>query len=1446
MWLDRINIFKSRRPQALARQVFVNGPLPKTKLDAKGRPAHVYVTNKVKTSKYTLLSFIPKNLYEQFRRVANFFFLALVILQWFPEFATINPVVAALPMFIIISITAIKDGFEDFKRHVTDRRLNNRKTLTLGNWRNYNYADPSITIVQRIKSSITQKPISETKNENELPEWKETLWKDVRVGDIIKLKNDEYIPADVLILSTSEPNSLCYVETKNLDGETNLKIRQTVPETDQLNTPEDCALAKFYVDSEPPTTNLFSYNATLVFPEGLPDRPRPRGSSIKVPINLNTMLLRGCALKNTEWVIGVVVFTGTDTKLALNSGKTPSKRSRIEKQMNPQIFINLALLVVLCAGCAIGSKIWESVYVNKNSPFLNQKGTSTDKPSFNAFVAFWNAMVTFQNIVPISLYLSIEFVKSFQAFFIYMDDEMRYAKTDTPCIPKNWNLSDDLGQIEYIFSDKTGTLTQNVMEFRKCSVGGKVYDGIESINETEAVRVPSKEVNITNASNSQSSSSDVIQSDASAGKESDKPRFTDATLSADMHDTTNPKQMEAIKAFWIVLSVCHTVLVSTNSDGEQNYKAQSPDESALVQAANDVGYAFRSRDSNTIVITDPEGNEIHYEMLNVLEFTSSRKRMSVIVRSPEDGKIYLFCKGADNVIFERLSTGQDFMLNTTGEHLESFAKEGLRTLCLARKIIDPSYYERWNIEFREASTAITDREKRVADVCDQVETNLTLLGATAIEDRLQDGVPQCIATLKRAGIKIWVLTGDKMETAISIGFSTFLLSKEMNLIVIRGGAYGEPGSAYEQMRNAVEKFFGTDPEIQERIRSTEIPPVTQFSSAPRLSTSHARENSSGSVYSLKTAGSSSHRTGGHALIIDGVALKYALEEPWSRDLLLDLACRCKAVVCCRVSPLQKAKVVELVRNGKDVMTCAIGDGANDVSMIQAAHVGIGVAGEEGLQAVMASDYAIAQFRYLSRLLLVHGHYSYIRNTSMILNFFYKNLIGVGVLFWFQIYCGFSTTVVFEYTYVLFWNLFFTCTAVLAIGVFDRDLSDRVAIEVPELYQWGIQQKAFSMFRFFIYMLEGLYQSLVCFYIPYFAYKRGSVNRYGRQPDYLEMGTTMAITCIMLANLFTGFNMQSWTVFHYVTVIGSIALIYVYVAVYTQIPISDVYGFDEVVYGGAVFWFCMALTIVIAILPRYVVRYVQRLLKPHDIDIVQEICKQDPDHDFTIDPNFPASHHSTNLRRQHTVDSQYSANDSVRPLYPEGDSAHSLGDTLGPEHTMIHRPSGSLTAVGRTSSEYLAIINDSPQGSANLTYMQTGLTSPMRGYAFSQEDGTGRMILPTLRRRKTNPGPLGRVSVIDYETGSLRRRSLPEVRSPRDIIDILGGNIPIVDNAVTGDSGSNIERIRMVQFNESVRNDGGTSSFSSRRPSNVETFGSDEQPPDDQDDEETNNGPEMKE
>ncbi|TFK89441.1 phospholipid-translocating P-type ATPase [Polyporus arcularius HHB13444] len=1289
------SLFARKREPGPPRTVFVNQPLPPDYYDpkkhARVRKEHVYCSNQVITSKYTVITFLPRNLLEQFRRIANIFFLAIAILQFFHIFSTVSPGLVILPLLIVLSITALKDGYEDVKRHQSDRNVNYSqvRVLTGGGFTNENaMAGKSKTFVRamvpkfrrgkkRVKNGRGDadvenlqhgappeaihtdgaaleaiptrteaggddteiedgEPVEEAgglfhhHGASRRPHWKMTIWEDLRVGDIVKIKEDESFPADILICSTSEEENVAFVETKNLDGETNLKSRNACPALTHLDSARACAAKEnaFHVECDRPDTNLYKVNAAVVTSDGR-----------KTAVDTNMVLLRGTVLRNTQWVIGVVLFTGEDTKIVLNSGATPSKRSRVERQMNPQVFINLLILAVMAIVCGIVDAVLEQRYFPMGAPWLYGDTQSDDNIHINGLITAIFALITFQNIVPISLYISIEGVRTCQALFIYFDKEIYYEKTGQATLARSWNLSDDLGQIEYIFSDKTGTLTQNAMVFRECTIGGRVYHGDERDAEDEIAPIGTipEEARVSRSSSPPSAK----KSDVSTSTESPDPlsagavkkaehvlaHFSDAGLLADItaaqravSGSPEDRHGRMLNGFWTVLALCHTALVSVDPEtGAIQYKAQSPDEAALVQAAADVGFVFRGRDREILTLQTPfshDGAYERYELLNILDFTSARKRMSVILRkvdehSEDDGKVYLLSKGADNVIIERLSPGQEDFIKTTEEHLSEFASEGLRTLTLAYKVVPESQYEAWAKRYHEATVSLDNREENVEAVSDEIEHDLHLLGATAIEDRLQDGVPETIADLKEADIKIWVLTGDKLETAIAIGHSTNLIGRDDNIIIIRGRGDGAT-PVYMQMLNAVEDFFPDSGILQEDGIGLDEMQQEQTDGVPlqRVNTG---------VSSL-VGHNNGERPGGFVLVIDGGALTHALADEKHKTLLLKLAMQCEGVICCRVSPLQKALVVKLVKDGVGAMTLAIGDGANDVSMIQAADVGVGISGEEGLQAVNSSDYAIAQFRFLKRLLLVHGHWSYARNGNMIVNFFYKNVICIGVLWWFQIYCAWSSQYVFEYTYLLFWNTFWTIAPVIGIGLFDRIVDDHVLMAMPELYRHSKNHEYFGTKLFLIYMFDGVVQSAIIFFLIFYTFTTTSSRPDGYDVYQYEFSTVMAIAAVMTADLFNGLNTHVWTAWIFFAVALGIVLVWAYTAIYSIIApgwfTTPIYGNDHYLFRSAYFWFSILLVVVLACLPRFIAKAYKNSFHPSDLDRARWIIKNDPNHDFS--------------------------------------------------------------------------------------------------------------------------------------------------------------------------------------------------------------------------------------
>lgn len=805
--------------------------------------------------------------------------------------------------------------------------------------------------------------VNHTKQVSGKARFKKDIWKNVQVGDFVRIYNNDQIPADIAVLSTSDPDGACYVETKNLDGETNLKLRNALQCGMKATHARDCERAEFTVVSEAPHANLYSYSGAIQWKQHNVRHPEQPGNDMSEPISINNLLLRGCSLRNTKWVIGVVLFAGSETKIMINSGITPSKRSRITRELNWNVIYNFIILLIMCfvSGVAQGVNWGKG---NNSLSFFEIPFGSGQTPALSGFITFWTAVIQFQNLVPISLFISLEIIKTAQAYFIYSDTYMYYERIDYPCTPKTWNISDDLGQIEYIFSDKTGTLTQNVMEFKKCTVNGVPYG--EAYTEAQAgmqKRAGIENVEEEGAKARKEIAQYRVKMLEDLRKIHDNPYLHDEDITfiapdyvTDMNGGSGDEQKAATRHFMLALALCHTV-VTEKTPGDPpklEFKAQSPDEAALVATARDCGFIFLGKVSHDDVLLNVLGEKRQYKILQTLEFNSARKRMSAVVRMP-DNRIILFCKGADSIIYSRLKKGEQRELrDTTAEHLEMFAREGLRTLCIAQREIGEEEYQVWNKRHAIAASAVHDREDKLEAVSDLIERDLTLLGGTAIEDRLQDGVPDTIALLGDAGIKLWVLTGDKVETAINIGFSCNLLNNDMELIVFKPKEE-TPESAEAEVDLHLGKFnmTGSDKELAEARKNHEPP-------GP-----------------------------GHAIVIDGDGLKLLLDEDRIRQKFLLLCKQCKSVLCCRVSPSQKAAVVQMVKAGLDVMTLSIGDGANDVAMIQEADIGVGIAGEEGRQAVMSSDYAIGQFRFLQRLVLVHGRWSYRRIGETVANFFYK-------------------------------------------------------------------------------------------------------------------------------------------------------------------------------------------------------------------------------------------------------------------------------------------------------------------------------------------------------------------------------------------------------------------------------------------------------------------------
>ncbi|KAM9376956.1 phospholipid-transporting ATPase VB isoform 2-T2 [Pholidichthys leucotaenia] len=1188
--------------------------LPYEGLEEGKQPNRFFPSNGIKTTKYSLLFFIPTNLYEQFHRWANIYFVGLALLNFYPPVNAFQPEIAVIPICIILALTALKDAWEDFRRYQSDRKLNNT---------------PCLIYSRKEKQYL------------------ERCWKDVQVGDFVKVVCNEIVPADLLLMYTSDPNGVCHIETANLDGETNLKQRTAVSGVCNMDPEFDPESFNSIVVCEKPNNNLNHFKCFVEKPD-----------KQKVGAGIESLLLRGCTVRNTDHAVGFVVYAGHETKAMLNNSGPRYKRSKLERALNKDVFFCLLLLFTMCIIGSLGNFLWLEALPGVPPYLVPDSNGHLDRPTLSSFYMFFTMIILLQILIPISLYVSIELVKVGQLFFISHDIDLYDEETDSCVQCKALNITEDLGQIEYIFSDKTGTLTENKMVFRRCSIMGIEYPHKENAIRLAVLDEPDSEENVLfkqqplQRSWSLESEEGVPEDTQHSGRRHKSKvaanAQSDVAFSSPLETEVIPdwKLLQQISRaesrrsqetdphldFFLALTICNTVVVSmatgqrrrasvaprsfqrnnpldtlsnlmkkagslwhictscqrkpkrshTSTDdsvieedhihpsikmeavgtnglhapsllGEPavtldnlRYEAESPDEAALVYAAKAYGFTLLARTHDSVSVRLPSREVLVFKVLDTLTFDSNRKRMSVLVRHPVTKQNILYTKGADYAIMELLGTpygehhsgNQRNIAADTQRHLDRYAKEGLRTLAIAKKVVSDDLYNSWLVERQQALAAIDNREELIMATAVQLETDLSLLGATGIEDRLQESVPETIQALREAGIQVWVLTGDKTETAVNIGYACRLLEDE-DLVINMG------------CKNKVTCKSTLDCTLEE---------VRRYERDPR------------NVDTTQTI----------SLVIDGCTLAMAL-SPDLQDRFVDLARRCHSVLCCRVTPLQKSKVVKVIREKLKVMTLAIGDGANDVNMIQAADIGIGMSGQEGMQAVMASDFAISRFKHLKKLLLVHGHWCYTRLANMIIYFFYKNVVYVNLLFWYQFFCGFSGTAMIDYWLMIFFNLFFTSAPPVMFGIFDKDVSGEMLLGVPELYRTGQGEGEYKPSTFWVSILDAFYQSLVCFFIPYLVYQDSEI-------DMFTFGTPLNTISLFTILLHLSIEIKAWTWVHWVIMLGSVALYFTVTLVYSAIcvtcnPPSNPYWILQSQMEDPMFYLVCTISTVVALLPR---------------------------------------------------------------------------------------------------------------------------------------------------------------------------------------------------------------------------------------------------------------------
>ena len=938
-------------------------------------------SNKEENHKYSILFFIPVVLFNQFRQFGNFFYLIMTITQFFDALKVGFLFTYLSPLCMVVGFSMLKELYDDIKRRIQDKKTNS--TL--------------VTILK--KNENGNNAIKTNKKASEL-----------EIGDIIILTKDSRVPADLVVLKTfnESKDNQAFIRTDQLDGETDWKLRKAPGLTQERNE-NDFVNLEGFIQYEPPSKLIYNFEGVIKF-------RNEQGCWQKEPLNLENTMWASTVVAS-EKIIGIIIYTGKETRARMNSSVPKLKIGILDQELNRS---NIYLFIIM---------------------FLISILISSLKGLSNFLITFFRFIVLFCAIIPIALRVNLDVSKTWFSYIISKDREIPET------IARNSTIPEELGRISYIFSDKTGTLTKNEMIFKKISMETEHF-GEENFNELKEIlsdecklsdaplfdlfNMQNNNNNNENEINGLSNSNNDIMTEENIN-ESYQSRPIE--LGKKMSKRIRRERNKIIRDTITSMVLCNNVTPT-----ETGYQASSPDEVALVKFADSLNMKLFYRTDKEIKIKDSADNIEEFEVLANFPFSSDTKRMGIVLKNKKYGHIIYYLKGAESVMMKYVK--KDY-IGYIKENAENLAIKGLRTLVLTQKIIPQEEFDIWNQEYTEALSSMDNRKEKITQAVSKIENNMDFLCVTGVEDLLQDDVANTIDNLRNAGMKVWMLTGDKVETATCISISAGIKSKNQKIYTIR----------YDDLSN-----YGEEENTEKKV---------------------AKLKKLFEEYNNKI------QTDPHLFIIDGDSLDLALKH--CEQEFFQTSMQALSVVCCRCSPTQKRIIVKTIKKYTDARTAAVGDGGNDVAMIQEADVGIGIVGKEGLQASLAADYSIKEFKTLSTLLLWWGRIAY-KNTSTVANF----VIHRGLIISFN---QFIFSLIFYYNAVALYNgmlsfgysTIFTCLPSISI-LLDRDVDRTNVLKFPNLYKILLKGRELNFKNFLWWLFKSIYQSAVIMFGSVFMFE----------------------------------------------------------------------------------------------------------------------------------------------------------------------------------------------------------------------------------------------------------------------------------------------------------------------------------------------------------------------
>ena len=1080
-----------------------------------------FLSNRISSSRYTWLNFLPKSLFEQFQRITNLWFLFVTIFQLLAiDDTTERNWTTVAPLAVLICLKLLKDGYHDLKRHQGDRLINSRLFEV---W---------------MKTS-----------------WREVCCEDLRVGNYVLLREGSFAPADLVVVATSLSEHICYIDTSRNLGNSDLMIKRAAKETVQRVSSLMLDKASRQLNSLNGMVKLGEPEADFNILEATIKLPR---SPKAVPLGADNLIARGSVVRIAPWVIGLVAYTGAETKLFLNSLSSPVKCSTIERKVNSwvkYILCGLLVLVICFALCSMYVSITED--------------SSTDFP--RRFIVF---CLLYNNIIPISLFVSLDLIRLMQVLLMTKDPDFS-GEIDF----NSADMNEDLGQVEYIFLEPNA-LSDSSPVVEVLIIGDEEY--LKEVDDGLDVPVPSKNV-----------SREFRQEEFIQSTEANQQLISDEARTYLTSDQSpDPKSFEMLKQVGTANSdpsfdhffQCFAMCTSFIPNDEFLFLTASREDEVIVQTLKEIGSCLDGRNSTRCDLS-LFGRKYSYEIVAYWESTPDTQRTRIIVQPYGEDRGFLYVKGPlvtmGNIL--GVSSNEYKRLEKT---VRAMSVQGLSATIAGCVELSAEKMTTLKGKFESAQLAVANVDSKMNKVFEELEEEeiIKYLGIVGISIPAQEDAKEALRVFAESGIKVWLTSTFSTTSVLQAAYNAGLIRAEDNVVKLE--SYQGEDVLQKELARYIYYCIASN-EKRPTLFNTSITESGVLGGMGKKKATAKRRISQRVVLPNETFPALSYSPSALAyhVLIDGTTLELALHSTECKRLLAYFLFCAQSVCGSSLLPKQKQQLVHFVKENFSFhpVTLAVASDSTGAAMMQVADIGVALKNRNTL-IERVCDIVIGRVGLLRVLIVKHGQWNYWRASKVVLLFLFKNILLVTVLVWYTLVDDYTGTVLLDSSLTACFNILFTSLPIIYIGIFDHHISTTEILNIPGAYQHGVLHPALNRLELLRYILLAVLQALLLIALLYPAVL--PVLNDGYTESFASIGTLFFINIVIVVNAAIAVETHLYSVGFAVTCCVSLGLLYLYIGVASVFPQSELFDVLHQIFSASTY----VLSIFMGSLGCFVVSY----------------------------------------------------------------------------------------------------------------------------------------------------------------------------------------------------------------------------------------------------------------